>query len=107
MFYWERGNSESEATNSIAIGGASVARRTFGEPAARAMSEDQLIAELADLEAHIRLLDAGQVDQEWAPAKQELVDAEYAILGELRRRQSRTRSREWTTLLRPQRARVL
>ncbi len=72
----------------------------------RRLHADVLIAELADLEERIRLLyfdDDG--DGVLRPAIQDLVEAEYTILRELRRRETLLRQGiRWTTL-RPRRSR--
>jgi len=72
----------------------------------RCLHADVLIADLADLEERIRLLYSDDDGYEVVrPAIQDLVEAEYTILRELRRRETLLRQGiRWTTL-RPRRSR--
>ena len=66
-----------------------------------------LIAELAELEERIRLLKLDESSEEFQPAMEDLVEAEYSILRELRRRQPvAQRGIRWPTL-RPRRNRPM
>lgn len=66
-----------------------------------------LIAELADLEDKIRLLKLDDSCEDFQPVMQDLVEAEYTILRELRRRQpTAQRGIRWPTL-RPRRNRTV
>ncbi len=68
----------------------------------RRLSGDELISELADLEARIQLLDR-DVDGVFQHTMHDLVEAEYRILRELRRRhQLGQRGLRWTSFLRPE-----
>ena len=72
----------------------------------RHIPTDALIAELADLEERIRLLDPQDDLGQPLLLRQTLVAAEYEILRELRRRRMRPRlGIRWTTL-RPRRVRT-
>ena len=67
----------------------------------RRLSTDQLVSELADLEQRIQLLDPDDTGDLARATMQDLVEAQYTILRELRRREHvPSLGQRWTVLSR-------
>src|SRR4051812_16221374 len=82
-------------------GGSAASPGTLASCDGRRLGKDELVAELADLEQRIQLLDPDEHGDVPRAMTQDLVEAQYTILRELRRRQQLPGRRlRWTVLRR-------